>query len=966
MINTDICIGDLLNNGSIVFFRLKPEPGYPFVWISHNSSKVIGYDGADVEKGLAFTDIVFREDRFKVLSAIEDSVQRGQDSSFESGFRTICGSGKTINVRAFFSIRNNNGETCVSGYMSDTSGSSEISTRLETILSTMPGGMIEMDTECRIISANKAIHEIYGYSSEELKGKSLSILMDEHSGSYVVDNFRRAAINEALPTRFTHKHLKKNGEVVYVELAWDYVRGSKHSIKGFMCSITDVTDKKLSHDAMVKQLKFLHHILESISNPFFVVDTETMDVVISNSAAGGATNVKCYELLHGKGKACFLDSLECPLETVKTTRQPCVREQIHTQDDGSKTYYEIHGQPVFNEKGQVVQMIEYALDITDRKKTESELEKYRNHLETLVKKRTDELNKANRQLMEEIDERIEKERQLVLAANVIENTIEGITITDCFGTIMQVNPAFTEITGYTPDEVIGKTPRILKSEKHDEQFYHRMWDSLIKKGNWSGEIWNRRKNGDAYPEWLSINAIRDELNNITHFVAVFHDISEVKQGEEKLKYQANHDTLTGLPNRQLFNDRLEMAIAYAKRHNQKIAVIFIDLDNFKNVNDTLGHYVGDILLQKVAEILKSCVRTEDTVARLGGDEFMLILQDILSESNAVDTSRRILSEFAKPINITGNEFFINASLGITIYPDDGEDVLTMVKNADLAMYRVKETGKNGYQLFTKNMNEKVLSRVNMEKELRKAVAAGDFGVVYQPKVSLLTGDITGAEALIRWNRDGELIPPSEFIPVAEETGHIISIGRTVLIKACEDAVKWQKMGFTDIDVAVNLSARQFRDENLIDTVCSIVKSTGIKPDLLGLEITENTMMEDIQTTIIALAHLVQQGIKISIDDFGTGYSSLSYLKLFPINILKVDRQFIKDIPDDPDDIAISTAIINLAKGLNLQVIAEGVETQAQLDFCRERGCDEIQGYFFSRPLSYDEFIELLKSGKKLL
>jgi diguanylate cyclase (GGDEF)-like protein/PAS domain S-box-containing protein len=845
MFNTDKCLNELSNRGNILFFRLKTEAGYPFAWLSPNSLKVIEHTDTDTENGLCLTDMVYRDDRFEVLSALEDSVKSSDITSLTSDFRITCGSGRIIHVHAFFSIeRGTSGETdCVCGYMSDTSEDSETSSRLETILSTMPGGLIEMDIDCVIKTANKAIQDIYGYSVEELTGQRFSLLLEDQSGGFVMDNFRMAAQTEALPTRFTHRHKRKNGDQVYVELAWDYIRDSKQRIKGFICSITDVTE---------------------------------------------------------------------------------------------------------------------------RKKYEDELVKYRKHLESLVEKRTQELNNVNKQLMNEIDERIEKERQLLLAASVIENTIEGITITDCFGNILQVNPAFTLITGFEPEEVIGKTPRILKSDKHDEQFYHNMWDSLIKKGTWSGEIWNRRKNGDAYPEWLSINAIRDELNNITHFVAVFHDISEVKQGEEKLKYQANHDTLTGLPNRQLFNDRLDMAIAFAKRHNQKIAVIFIDLDNFKNVNDTMGHYVGDILLQKVAEILKSCVRLEDTVARLGGDEFMLILQDIAKESNAVETSRRILTEFAKPINIHGNEFFINASLGITIYPDDGEDVLTMVKNADLAMYRVKETGKNGYQMFTKNMNEKVQSRVNMERELRKAVLADDFEVVYQPKVSVQTGMITGAEALIRWNKDGQIISPLEFIPVAEETGHIIAIGKSVLTKACRDAVKWHKAGFKDIDVAVNLSARQFRDESLIDTVCGVVQSSGIPPQSLGLEITENTMMEDIQTTIIALAHLVQQGIKISIDDFGTGYSSLSYLKLFPIHVLKVDRQFIKDIPEDTDDIAISTAIINLAKGLNLQVIAEGVETQAQLDFCREKGCDGIQGFYFSKPLTCEDFISLLKSGKKLI
>ncbi|TCK61859.1 PAS domain S-box-containing protein/diguanylate cyclase (GGDEF)-like protein [Seleniivibrio woodruffii] len=959
MENMDSCFIDLFSKGNIVFFGIRLEAGYPFDYLSSSSESVTGYTQDDLKHGLFLTDIIHKSDLPDVIAGLESTTGR----CYLHEFRLICKSGKIITAQAFFSIYNESMQ--ITGYLTDISANAESESRLETILSTLPGGVIELDTECRILSANKAIQEIYGYKPEELKGRSLAILMDEQSGRFVVNNLQLAAQTEALPTKFTHRHHKKDGSVIHVEFAWSYVRDGKERIKGFICSITDVTDKKLAHDALSKQLNFLHHILESISHPFFVINVKTMEVVIANSASGYRTGVKCHELLRKSNYPCFMEDFECPLHTVKKTKQPFSCVHIHFDSDNQRKYYEIHGQPVFNEKGELVQMIEYALDITDRKRSESELEKYRNHLEILVDKRTDELNKVNMQLMNEIDERIEKERQLLLAASVIENTIEGITVTDCFGTIQKVNPAFTEITGYEPEEVIGKTPRILKSDKHDEDFYKIMWGNLITKGTWSGEIWNRRKNGDAYPEWLSINAIRDEFGNITHFVAVFHDISEVKQGEEKLKYQAHHDTLTGLPNRQLFNDRLEMAIAFAKRHNQRVAVIFIDLDNFKNVNDTMGHHVGDILLQKVADILKKCVRQEDTVARLGGDEFMLILQDILTEANAVETARRILAEFARPISVGGNEFFINASLGITMYPDDGEDVLTMVKNADLAMYRVKETGKNGYQLFTKNMNEKVQTRVSLERELRRAVQQGEFDLVYQPKVSLSTGRVTGAEALIRWNKDGRIVSPQDFIPVAEETGHIIAIGRFVLNKACEDAVKWHKLGFKDLDVAVNLSARQFRDENLIDSVCGIIDSTGIDPRLLGLEITENTMMEDIQTTIIALAHLVQRGVKISIDDFGTGYSSLSYLKKFPIHVLKVDRQFIKDIPDDTDDIAISTAIINLAKGLNLQVVAEGVETQEQLDFCREHGCDGIQGYFFSRPLSCDAFMELLLSGRTL-
>lgn len=964
--NLDACIATLFNSGPVIFFALKNETGYPFAFLSKNSESILGFDNNDIDNGLHLADIISKADRFSILTRLEDTVADKAATSCWGLCNIACKNGKKLWVNIFFAMSKDSEKTGnICGYIKDISEAQEMGARLGTILSTMPSGIIEMDTSCVIQNVNRAIEGIYGFKYSELIGKPISILMDDAIGHFVVDNFKMAAKTEALPTSFTHKHRRKNGEDVYVELAWGYNRDLSDRIKGFVCSISDVTDKKNAHDRLVQQVDFLHHIIESVANPFYVIDVQTMNVVVSNSAAGAVTGVKCYELLHHTSTPCFMEGYDCPYHRVLKDKKPVTAEHMHYDPDNQKLFYEIHGHPVFDNKGNVIQIIEYTQNITDRKKSESELERYRNQLEVLVDKRTKELNSTNTQLIKEIEERVEKERQLILAASVIENTIEGITITDSNGVIQKVNPAFTSITGYRADEAIGKTPRILKSDKHNYEFYHKMWTNITSRGNWSGEIWNRRKNGDAYPEWLSINAIKDASDKITHFVAIFHDISEVKMGEEKLKYQANHDTLTGLPNRQLFNDRLEMALAYARRHKQKVGVIFIDLDNFKNVNDTLGHYVGDILLQKVAEILKRCVRIEDTVARLGGDEFMVILQDISSEDNAVETARRILREFARPLNIHDTEFFISSSIGITIFPDDGEDVLTLVKNADLAMYRVKETGKSSYQLFTSSMNEKVLTKVSMERELRKAIGNNEFDVYYQPKVNLTTGRVTGAEALIRWKNNGKMIPPSDFIPVAEESGHIIAIGNFVLKRACEQAKSWHEMGFEDISVAVNLSARQFRDDNMLENVFTIIEESGADPHRINLEITENTVMEDIQTTIIALANLVEKGIQISIDDFGTGYSSLSYLKKFPISILKIDRSFIKDIPEDTDDMAISRTIISLAKGLNLSVVAEGVETKEQLDFCRENGCDELQGYYFSKPLNYKDFIALLKSGRTL-
>ncbi len=929
-------LNNLLNNGSAVFFCLRTESGYPVTYISASAKEILGYTKEDVGT-LKFKDLLTKESRTMIIDMLDDCVYSKKSSANSPKFKAVRKDGKEIFLSASFVFTSaDNGTAAVCGYLTQTCDFCEAETRLDTLLSTISNGIVEMDINCIISYASPSAENIYGYRADEMCGNSLTMLMDENSGSFVTENFKKAAATEALPTRFTHRHVKRDGSDVFIEMSWAYKRDKKRRITGFICSMTDVTDKKQANDKLLGQLSFLNNIIESVAHPFFVIDIHTMDVVVSNSAAGHAKGIKCYELLHHSKLPCYMENYDCPFHQVKNNKVSVVTEHVHYDKDNNRLFYEIHGHPVFDEKGNVIQMIEYTLDITERKKAQSELEKYKNHLELLVEKRTNELYNTNIQLVKEIEDKIEKERQLILAASVLENTVEGITITDQNGVIQKVNPAFTSITGYTAAEAIGKTPRILKSDKHDDAFYEKMWSKLLTTGGWSGEIWNRRKNGDAYPEWLSINSIKDSYGKITHFVAIFHDISEVKQGEEKLKYQAHHDTLTGLPNRQLFNDRLEMALAFAKRHGQK-----------------------------VADILKECVRLEDTVARLGGDEFMIILQDIESENNAVETARRILSEFAHPISIHENDFFINASIGITIYPDDGDDVLTIVKNADLAMYRVKETGKNSYQLFTKTMNDRVQNRVNMERELRKSINDNDFEVYYQPKVSLLTGRITGSEALIRWNKNGNMISPMEFIPVAEDTGHIISIGRWVLRKACEDTVRLHRGGFPHLTVAVNLSARQFRDETLIDSVCDILKETGLPPQNLELEITENTVMEDIQTTIIYLAKLVEKGIRISIDDFGTGYSSLSYLKKFPISILKIDRSFIKDIPDDTDDIVISESIISLAKSLNLMVVAEGTETEEQIKFCREKGCDEVQGYYFSKPVRIEEYADMLANGKTL-
>jgi diguanylate cyclase (GGDEF)-like protein/PAS domain S-box-containing protein len=672
-------------------------------------------------------------------------------------------------------------------------------------------------------------------------------------------------------------------------------------------------------------------------------------------------------------------------------------------------------------------------------------------------------------IIRDISERRRAEAKLQLDAMVFERARDGILVADRDANIISVNRAFTDMTGYAESEVIGRNPRLLASGRHGEDFYREMWRSIRENGFWQGEIWNRRKNGEIFPEWETIAASTDEEGRLTNYIAIFSDISERIKAEERLRFQAHildmigeaviaidpkgqvaywnrgaerlyglspedtvgrsifeiagghlvnpediemirggaqtqsreielkndergtfvvlitispildqagahagyigisrditerkqaeerlaqlaqYDTLTGLPNRNLFRDRLEQAMARAKRTGEPMALLFLDLDRFKEINDTLGHAAGDELLRGVGDRLRDKLREVDTIARLGGDEFTVILESISGTEEAERIARKIVDLFSRPIPAAGQEMYVTASVGATVYPGDADNAEELLKTADIAMYEAKQEGRNGYQFFSRESRARSADRMSIETKLRRALKRGELSLAYQPRVRIRTKNVVGFEALLRW-RNAELgdVDPHQFISVAEETGLIVPIGDWAIREACRQWKEWSTNGRRPV-ISVNLSARQFRQKDMVKRTLAIVREAGMDPDCLELEMTETMVMGRPEDAIVKLDALRAGGVRLSVDDFGTGYSSLAYLKRFPFNALKIDQSFVRDVTVDSDDAAIVGAILSVARHLNMTVVAEGVETAEQLDFLEKLGCDEYQGFYFSGP-----------------
>ncbi len=544
---------------------------------------------------------------------------------------------------------------------------------------------------------------------------------------------------------------------------------------------------------------------------------------------------------------------------------------------------------------------------------------------------------------------------------------DGILVTDSQNLIIAVNDAFTRLSGYWPDELIGSDPRMLASDRTTPESRASIWLALDNREHWEGEIWNRHKDGTIYPCRLRIAVLRDEKGRIQNHVANFTPADADHEAADRLAYLAYHDPLTNLPNRLAFESQLEQALLSCARDNRHLALMLIDLDNFKNINDTLGHQVGDQLLQNVAQRLRECVRASDLVARIGGDEFVVVLPEIESPLTAARVASKIQNNLVEGYRIADHLLYATPSIGISLYPLDGNDPSTMLRNADTAMYYAKGAGRNNHQFYTARMNEAAGERLHMENELRLAIAsiapgASEFSLHFQPQIETASGRVLGLEALLRWTSPKlGRISPTRFIAIAEETGLIQPLGDWVIWETCRQIRRMKQLGITDVRVAINISAQQLRHDNLLLLVRGALSCYDLSPEDIELEVTESTAMEHPETTLSTLDQLSAMGIVLAIDDFGTGYSSLAYLKHLPIQRLKLDRSFVTDIETDPNDAAICTATIALGHSLGLELVAEGVETENQRNFLAQLGCDTLQGYLYSQPMSFDETVAYLRA-----
>lgn len=816
----------------------------------------------------------------------------------------------------------------------------EISERLSALIEALPDAIFFKDGEGRWLTVNATGKRLFQLEGTDWQGKTELELMDIQPQLRDVHKACKASDENAWAKgdRFDDIETVKDsaGKTCYFEVTKLPLFNADGSRRALVIIGRDVTERIQAEETLRKSEERWQFALEGSGDGVWDRDITTNEVFYSQRYQemlgydeGGIPGryEEWVKRLHPDEKERVLEAGQRHLRG----ETEFFREEYRLQcKDGSWKWILARGKVVARDNdGKPLRIIGTQTDITERKKIETELD---------------------------------------LAASVFENNSESIMITTApDNLVLRVNRAFTEITGYSSEEIVGMHPRMLTASEQSEEFYEALWNSVKNTGSWRGELWSRRKNGEVYPGWLVITDIRNSEGIPTHYVSVLADISERKIAEQRIHHLAYYDTLTGLPNRPMLDDHLKHALANAQRNGTRIALLFMDLDNFKTVNDSLGHIAGDLLLASSAERISSCMREGDTVARLGGDEFVVVLPNLANDEDAMRAASIVAEKvrllMGAPFDLDGHEVVVTPSIGIAIYPSDADNAVDLIRNADTAMYHAKSHGRNNHQFYAAEMNVAVVHRLKMETALRHAIARNELKLFYQPQFTSQQR-IIGVEALLRWNsHEFGMVSPAKFIPLAEETGLIIPISEWVLNTACIDMQTWLEMGICrDMqNIAVNISSRQFAQADFVNSVNDILTRHRLDSSHIELELTESILMQDKENAKQKLDSLKALGFSISIDDFGTGYSSLAYLKHFPIDVLKIDQSFIRDISVDPNDEAITRAIIVMAESLNLTVIAEGVEAREQLQFLQENGCETYQGYYFAKPMPADELVSLLKS-----
>jgi diguanylate cyclase (GGDEF)-like protein/PAS domain S-box-containing protein len=736
----------------------------------------------------------------------------------------------------------------------------------------------------------------------------------------------QAAFQAQLPFQMEYQLRRNDGEYRWILDTGEPRYDESGSFLGYIGSSQDITERKQAEQLLQEREAYLNAIFIATPDAMLISD-EHGTISMANQQAESLLGYSANGLLGLSIEALVPERYRAghPAQRAEFTASSVSRPMgarlpvKALRKDGSETDIEISLSPIKTEKGML--FASALRDVTNRRQVETDLR---------------------------------------ISAAAFE-THEAIAITDAEAVILRINQAFTGLTGYTAEDAVGRKMSLLKSGRHDQAFYADMWKSINNKGIWEGEIWDRRKNGEIYPKWLTITAVKDALGVVTHYVGTHIDITGRKAAEEQIKQLAFYDPLTQLPNRRLLQERLKHAISQELRSGRHLGLLMLDLDRFKAVNDSFGHLAGDELLQQVAERITARLRDVDMVARLGGDEFIVLLEDIAQQEDAARVAEQIIADLSKPFCLTQSDNIqIGASVGISLYPQHGNTPEALMDHADAALYQAKGAGRGCFAYFSEVHTFAARERMALEKRLRRAVEQQELRVYYQPQVDIASGCIVGAEALVRWQDPEEgLIPPIQFIPIAEETSLILEIGAWVLRETCRQGRQWLDQGLPPITLAVNVSSQQFRRGDICSLAIEVLKDTGFPASQLELEITETGLMECGDKATDILDSLRALGIGLAIDDFGTGYSSLAYLKHFPLDVLKIDKHFIDDIPFHQDDMEIATTIIAMSHTLGFKVLAEGVETAEQLAFLQEKGCDLYQGYIKSKPVPAEDFALLL-------